>query len=522
MVHRISRLTLIAMKTIVHFIKNSSIKSRMIFSLVIILAVAFIITNYLNYRTSHLSVHDNLINSVLPLTRDNIYSEIQANIARPVFISSLMANDTFLKDWTINGEKNTETIKKYLRTIRKKYDFFSVFFVSARTGHYYHYRGILKTISRKDPHDVWFYKFIRQEREYGLDVDTDQASDNRMTVFINHRLLDYNGKLLGVTGVGLNMDRISSMIREYNRLYGCNIFLADRNGTVQVHSDEKVIEKLNINTIRGIGEFAPSILSDTQNTSFHEFEREGSHILLTARFIPEFDWFLFVEIDEKARMGSIISSTRTSIALSILLSFFVLATAVATANYFQNRITLMAVTDELTGVYNRKEFDVHSRKAIYSFHRSSAPFSLIIFDIDHFKEINDTHGHSTGDLVIRSIAEIASKTKRLTDVLVRWGGDEFIILTHGEIIQAVTAAERLCKHIAEHIFFTGEQPGERASFTATISCGVAAFRKGDSIDSVISRADTALYQAKAGGRNRVESEISTVPKKMKKKDMKVR
>jgi len=493
---------MINMKKIIKRFRRLSIKSRMIISLTFILTVSFITTNYMNYRTAHNSVRENLVNSVLPLTRDNLYSEIQTHLIRPIFISSLMANDTFLKDWAIAGEKNIAVVQKYLKTIQKKYGFFSAFFVSEKTGRYYHFKGLHKTISPSDPHDVWYYNFIKLNKEYDLDVDTDEAAGNKLTVFINHRLTGYNGELLGVTGVGLNLDAITDMLKSHNDIYKSEIYLVDRKGTIQVHSDESIIEKINIREQPEFAGIAEKILSGKESSGMYEFERGEKHILLTTRFIPEFDWFLFVEIDEGIRMSGVLSGIKMNLLFGLFISGIIISIAIATANYFQGRISRMAVTDELTGVYNRKEFDRQFKKAAYSFQRNKTPFSLIIIDIDRFKTINDTMGHLMGDEILKQMADSASKSLRLTDTLFRWGGDEFIILTYGNADNARLMAERLRTIFAESM--TGYTGNGRKKLKATISCGVAEFAKGDTMDSVLSKADAALYRAKSKGRNRVE------------------
>ena len=491
------------MKRLVHLFMKASIKNRMIISLAVILAAAFTLTNILYYNISKKSVRENIIGSVLPLTRDNIYSEIQVNLIRPIFISSLMANDTFLKDWAINGERDTDEIRKYLETIKNKYGFFSSFFVSEKTHRYYHFNGILKTISRPDPHDIWYYNFIDTNREYDLDVDTNEAEGNRLTVFINHRLTDYKGRLLGVTGVGLNMDSISEMLKSYNRSYGSNIYLVDKDGYIQVHSDEKFIEKVNIKEQPELGPIAGRILAGTDNSYIYEFKRGDRDILLTTRFIPEFDWFLCVEIDQHSRMAGILTGIKATLLLGLVISVIIISIAIATANFFQGRITIMAMTDELTGAYNRKEFDLQFKKAASGFYRNNTPFSIIIFDIDKFKNINDSMGHLNGDLVLRVISEKIMESMRPTDMLVRWGGDEFIFTTQGNMEQSMAAAERL-RALVAGTDFSGLAGGENIKQDVTISCGVAEFTKDDTMDSLLSRADEALYRAKNLGRNRVE------------------
>ena len=157
----------------------------------------------------------------------------------------------------------------------------------------------------------------------------------------------------------------------------------------------------------------------------------------------------------------------------------------------------MANTDKLTGAYNRYKFDEIINKEMRRAHRYGSPLTLIIFDIDHFKNINDAHGHHIGDHVLRGLVHLSQGKIRDSDTLARWGGEEFIILTPGnDIRQAAEMAERLRIIVQEADF----SPVSRV----TISLGVSEFQKQDTQDSLIRRADDALYRAKHKGRNRVE------------------
>jgi GGDEF domain-containing protein len=395
---------------------------KLILTLTLILLSGLIVSNYFNYKAAQSSVRMNLIYGVLPLTRDNIYTEIQTHLIRPIFLSSVMANDTFLKDWAISGESNPAKITNYLKTIKDKYDYFSTFFISDKTKKYYHYSGVAKVISKNDPHDGWYFKFINSGLEYDLDVDTNEAEKNILTIFINHRTIDYRKNLLGVTGVGLKMDKITGLLQSYKEKFGSIVYFVDTEGIVQVHPNEKLAEQADIHKLKGIKDIADTILSTKSDTAIYEFNRNDEHVLLTVRYIPEFNWFLFVEIDENSRMGNIIKNIALNLLFGILISCAVIAICIFVVNYFQSRLEHMAVTDELTGANNRREFDMQFRKSVYNYNRNGTPFSLIIFDIDHFKSINDTMGHITGDSSIKTIATIARSCMRLTDVLVRWGG----------------------------------------------------------------------------------------------------
>ena len=154
--------------------------------------------------------------------------------------------------------------------------------------------------------------------------------------------------------------------------------------------------------------------------------------------------------------------------------------------------------DFLTGIYNRRMFDGLMTAELARACRYNSPLSLIMMDLDHFKQINDTEGHATGDLVLQKVAEMISGRIRSHDIFSRWGGEEFVILTpKNDEHQAAILAEILRDMIEQYRFAPGVQ--------ATASFGVTRHRPGEPADDFIARADTALYQAKNNGRNRVET-----------------
>jgi diguanylate cyclase (GGDEF)-like protein len=156
-----------------------------------------------------------------------------------------------------------------------------------------------------------------------------------------------------------------------------------------------------------------------------------------------------------------------------------------------------ATIDGLTGVYNRAKFNSMLLTEISRVRRYSEPLSLIMFDMDRFKSINDTFGHQEGDVVLKGVAELVSASVREQDLFARWGGEEFMTLAlESELEGTKMLAEKLRKAIEEADFgLVG---------TVTCSFGVTEFKKDDSAESFVKRADDALYKAKDGGRNRVE------------------
>ena len=302
---------------------------------------------------------------------------------------------------------------------------------------------------------------------------------------------------------GLKIDNIASHLKTYRELYGSIVYLVDTSGIVQSHPNEKLTEQADIHKLKGVKDISDTILSSRSGNAVYDFNRNKEHIFLNVRYIPEINLFLFVEVDENSKLAGIVKNITLNLLFDILLSISVIVICIFVVNYYQGICEHIATTDELTGAHNRREFDAQFRKSVYHYNRNGTPFSLIIFDIDNFKTLNDTMGHITGDSSIKTVATIARNTMRLTDLLIRWGGDEFIILAQGNVDSALLAAERIRKQVEESEIFKRFDGRNLNKFDITISCGVSEFRKGDTLDSILARADAALSRAKVEGRNRI-------------------
>jgi diguanylate cyclase (GGDEF)-like protein len=170
----------------------------------------------------------------------------------------------------------------------------------------------------------------------------------------------------------------------------------------------------------------------------------------------------------------------------------------------QNRLLEeMALTDALTDLPNRRAVDVWASRQLSAAARHDFPFWVVMADLDHFKNVNDTYGHDAGDTVLKAFAEILKTHTRQSGICARLGGEEFLVMmTHSDKEGAQSAVERIRKQF-ESTEFTF---GNNSIITATASFGIAGFRgtKPPDWNALVVRADTALYAAKHKGRNRIE------------------
>lgn len=173
-----------------------------------------------------------------------------------------------------------------------------------------------------------------------------------------------------------------------------------------------------------------------------------------------------------------------------------LAEAHANMALHNKQLKRISNTDPLTGLANRLRLDQALKETSKEARERNKPLSIILLDIDHFKSVNDTFGHTVGDMVLKRISALLSSSARMEDIPGRWGGEEFLlILKNTDIMGATQMAEGLRRQVEAHDF---AKVGNK-----TASFGVAQLQNGESLISFINRADAALYEAKETGRNKV-------------------
>lgn len=474
--------------------------------LLVLLACGFLATSLASYYTALDSIRSGIINTELPLTSDNVYSEIQKDLVRPILISSMMSRDTYMRDWVLSGEQDAEQITRYLREVQEHYATVTSFFVSDKSATYYQAKGVLKQVKPDEPRDAWYFRVRDMQAPYEINVDVDMANNDRMTVFINYKVFDYQQRFIGATGVGLTVDAVVKLIDTYQERYNRSVFFVDTEGRLVLTGANggplgaKVGQSLS--ELPGLEELMAK-LPHPQSGDF-EYQEHGREHFLNVRFIPELNWYLLVDKHENGALAGIRTSLYVNLLICLLVTVIVISLVSVALRRYQQRITALATTDLLTELPNRRGFNLLANQAVQEARRSQSPLCALLLDLDNFKQLNDSQGHLAGDEVLRGFAANLHSAVRQADIICRWGGEEFILLLKDTPVEQA-------RELGEKI----RQQTEQSSFSynggelrITTSIGLAQLHTDEVLDQLIARADRALYRAKQGGRNRLCEETA--------------
>lgn len=161
----------------------------------------------------------------------------------------------------------------------------------------------------------------------------------------------------------------------------------------------------------------------------------------------------------------------------------------------------LSTKDGLTAVFNRRYFDIHVKQMVQKSQETKKPICIMMFDMDHFKQVNDTYGHPAGDAVLKTLASVLKASFRVTDLIARYGGEEFIVLLNNIDLQETLKIAEKTRALIEATEFA--IPAPIGVIHKTTSIGVVEYNQGDTVEEFVSKVDKALYEAKETGRNKV-------------------
>lgn len=293
----------------------------------IILIIGFLLTSIFSYKANYKASLDN-IEQVSSLTSEGIYYQMRTIFAKPVNVSLTMAHDSLLIEHLsdrASREDSRRYEKKtmdYLRSYQEKYKYDSVFLVSASTKKYYSFNGLDRTLDKGNPENQWYYDVLKSKSEYTIKVDNDEVkgADNKITVFINCKIQDSGGKVIGVVGVGMRVDSLKKILHKYEKESEIGAYFLDDEGIIQISTAYTGYEKTDWFKIRGNEHIRDKILGWKKETSdldiWTKQSKDGvGKSFISTRYIPELSWHLVIE----QKTGKLIDEMKQEIYGSIFM-----------------------------------------------------------------------------------------------------------------------------------------------------------------------------------------------------------
>lgn len=449
-------------------------------ALIVLLIFFSIASICFHYAFTNTSIHDDQDFHIL--LSKNIHDSIENLVDNPIFVASTMATDSNIielleNEDKVNEKEATETMAAWLSSIQKASEFDSVFLISDSSHRFYTTTGLLKAEQPlSDSLNIWYQDSINRKQATDINIATDPDNDKKWTLFINKRITDSNEKVLGICGVGILMKDLQELFLRYENQYKIKINLVNEDGLTEVDT-----ETINIQTTY----HTTKTLSPSKE---YNYTHSKSGQFIVTSFIEQLGWYLIVRNSGDSHDNSV---SRLKFLLSEILLFIILIVlchilAKRYFSYFRKDNSKTRRIDQLTGLYNRNYFkDVYGERGIFNTTRYK---SIAVFDIDFFKEANDT---MDGDDILRKVTKCAKRTIGANGEIFRWGGDEFAVLMGESIDKAFEISREFCHQVAE----AGQ---------VTVSVGVTGVRLSDTIKKNYYRAAQGCYLVKEMGGNGVK------------------
>lgn len=408
----------------------------------------------------------------LVLIARQLHDSIEARAEAAVDTARTMSGDPYVR-MLLEESGSGEKVKEYLKSLSANTRMDSLFLVASGTGRLYSKDGFLRRMSSADS---WYQGFLDSQVPYAVFTAPDSDGEDGWSAFAVARVSSSEGDTLGICGASVEMADLAEALLSFGKTYEVTGQLVNAEGQVQV--DEKGCY------LSGISQ-GGSILSDEKEEYVYVRKKDDGY--LVTEYVNLLDWYLLVEGSDKYLLRGKDDFLLFVIAEAVFFAGGLVVLLFASRGENRERkgkYTLQ--TDPLTGLLNRNYFKaVYGERGIFNTARYKA---IAVFDIDFFKEANDT---IDGDAVLRRVADLARETAGERGEIFRWGGDEFMMLMEWSVSFSYELCREFCKKV--------EDDGK-----VTISVGVTEIRLSDSIKKNYYRAAQGCYLVKEMGGNGVK------------------
>lgn len=245
---------------------------------------------------------------IVKVIASDVFDSLKNELLPPIMVSQTMANDIFLQQ-NLGANENPAQLVNYLNGVKKLFGYSVAFLASEKSRRYYTSGGLVKDMH--DAHDAWYEKFTAKNVKYEFNIDPDESNNEITTIFVNTRIHDTAGNLLGVCGIGVDMNGLQKIIDVNERAYKIKINLIDKKGVVKIDTESQHIEN---SFLTGV---------DTFQRSNHFVLKKIGGVYVVTKYIPEFDWYLVIQ-REGDNMQSAFSNVILYMAVGFLIGLVVL------------------------------------------------------------------------------------------------------------------------------------------------------------------------------------------------------
>lgn len=451
--------------------------TKLAFAIVIL---SFVLSTFVSLWSLRLMAERN-VQELSKSLASRIYDSISSEMSEPVIVSRAMAHDSFLiraleEEETVGTDEMAKIMADYLTGEKEAFDYEAAFVVSDSSKCYYSYGGLNKKMDVvQSARDLWYEQFVMSGLNYDLDVDRDELGEDQWTVFVDTRIEDASGKLLGVCGVGARMTGSQDLISSLENEYGVKINLVDADGLIEVDTDESRIEKDSLKDIR---------LSEGDD---YVYQKNGSGHAVVTKYVEPLDWYLVIESSGESERKQILQILILNIVMCVgVLVIMLIAIRIIISR--TRALSHASFVDQSTGLLNRRAFE--EKKEVLSMAQLSGDFTYFTADLNGLKRVNDEQGHAAGDELIKAAADCLKACFGKYGKIYRIGGDEFagmLNLSEEQMKEAQAALDAATQNWSGH-YVHG----------FTISCGYATSREfpSENIAELGKISDERMYEAK--------------------------
>lgn len=453
--------------------------------LALVILIVFSLLNLTHYYMSLKSFRQNMTETTLQRTTNYITRTIRDVNNTYAYSSQVLAE---LYTYKIQQDYDEAEILADLKQKTETISVKTIGLVDIPRGLYLDNFGRVLSLDLTSDRDKWVQEFVDmpQDSRYHFYDPDNLEYESLYSFYHDYKIRDEHGQTIGILGVGIDYTEF------YNRVQGLDenisVSFLTQEGQIRLPQDKK-----GESVFTHFPYISKNIFNSAEEVDQIIWEyRDGESFLLYFHYLEDINRVLFLKMDFTDYYNQSKTQHFYSFLLGLFLTVVVVILNLFISLYQGSKLKHTAFYDSLTGCRNRHYLENSIIKSNYWGQIRQDQYSMIAFDIDHFKQVNDTFGHLEGDRVLKQTAKIVSHCLRANDEFIRWGGDEFLIFLDMDAQNAIRVANRIKEAIDKDT-------------VVSLSVGITNITADDNFKTVMSRADSALYDAKKNGRNQVKA-----------------